>query len=626
MRAMISRETFGRVAVAALLLVALGAACRGRGRGPYDFTWLHGGTPVSGVAVTFLDDRGRTLVAGPLQNGRIRAPQPAASVRVVDPAHDGVVLLEQPLANARSIRVPEAIRVRFRVDGARPDTVVRVGSGPRVAPAERYTIEHGKQWMRHDGDGEAFGVPVAPSASRWRAAARTAQDLFDSGWIPATAAPQVVALDTTANLVSVSEVALPSPIAHGATLDGGTVTLQPSRTIDLEVAVARGELPPALMVALIEPSIDAARRDEIGRATSVLDQIDERVFEHVLLRAPIYVPSSGHLRLAGLPPLDGLTVAVLDVDRGTRVTRAVRFTSDTPVAAVSLDLAGPRGPRRVVRGRVVAANLRPIAAARVVLSDVPDRFETTTDANGEFAFPSVQADRYVTLFVDPPASAAAVSTAQIFRAIDSTQPMMLALPHPATLLAVTPGPPGASAPGAPQITFQCGQVPTSNEQYPSVAGQLNSQWAVARILQEDWAHGQFIVMPSATGNWIFYMFETPFVGFRSQEYFIREGDAVKVDVNIPFNKVLDQVRLRFVNQNLFPITHTTISFPSLLPDPDPIELDTDGDGNIYLNCVNASPIAAYVHTADGWCYDGDLNLTSPFMQVVLQRCSQEPRP
>jgi hypothetical protein len=318
---------------------------------------------------------------------------------------------------------------------------------------------------------------------------------------------------------------------------------------------------------------------------------------------------------------------VLDVDRGTRVTRTVRFTGDTPVtvSVAASDLAGPRGPRRTVGGQVVTAGRRPIAAARVVLSDVPERFETTTDANGEFAFPSVRVDRAVTLFVEPPASMAAVSTAKIFRAVDPAERLTLALPHPATLLPVTPGPPGAGAPGAPQIQIQCKESPTSNEQYPSVAGQLNSQWAVASILQEDWATGRFIVMPSGTGPWVFYMFETPFVGFMSQQYNLQDGHEATVVVDQLLSPVVNQIKLRFVNDNGFAIANETITFPSLLPDPDPIEIDTDGNGEISLNCVNTSPIAVYVHTHDDWCYDGDVVLNDIFKQVVLRKCQQEPR-
>jgi hypothetical protein len=239
----------------------------------------------------------------------------------------------------------------------------------------------------------------------------------------------------------------------------------------------------------------------------------------------------------------------------------------------------------------------------------------------------VLVDRRVTLFVEPPAAAAATSTAQIFRAIDPAQPITLALPHLASSLAVSPVPFTAPRAGAPQLNLQCDRAPTSNDQYPSVAGQLNSQWTVARILAEDWANGRFQVMPSATGAWVFYAFVTPFVGFRSQQVQLQQGHDATVTVNIPLDPTtLNQVRLQFITQNGFFVTNQTVSFPSLLPDPDPLEIDTDANGDIYLNCVNASPIAVYVRTNGNWCYDGDVNLTSMFMQVVLQQCPMEPHP
>lgn len=606
-----------RLGAILLLLGTLGSGCRWRG-GTYDFVWLHGGAPVSGVEVTLADARGRTLASGPLQDGTIRTPQPAASVRVVDPVHGGVVLLEQPLAGSGSIRVPEAIRLRLRVEGARSDTVVRIGSGPRAAPAERYAGEHGKQWMRHESDREAFGIALPPSASRWEGAERTAQELFNSGWIAAAAAPQIVAVDAAASLTAVTEVPLPAAIAHGATVDGGTIRLQPSRTIDLEVAIPNGELPPAVMITLSDPSIDAARRDEAGRAISVLDQIDRRVFEHLILRAPIFLPHSGRLHLAGLP-FDAVTIGVLDTDRGGRASRTVRLDGGAPatVSVAATDLVGLRGPRRALGGQVVTADRQPLASARVVLSDVPERFETTTDAQGHFAFPSVLADRPVTLFVEPPALAAAASPPRIFRGVDPSEPITLALPRSAGPL-----------PRPAAVGLACGRNdPTSNDQYPSIAGQLNGQWTEATILAANWDTKEFLIRTDAEGPWTFFEYDTPFVGYFSQPTLLRAHTQTWIRVDQPFDNTRDQIVFLFFRPNHAPAGDTTITFPSLLPDPDPIELTTNTQGLLTLNCVNASPLAVFVRTPAGnLCFDGDVNLTVPVTNVTLQQCPQEPQP
>lgn len=617
-----------RVQMVIIGAIAFGAAaCSPRpvplaGATARQLVWLHTGARVTGVTATLVDISGQRLSTVDVRDGRIAVPHGAASVRVVDRAHDGIVLLDQPLGDASAIRVPEAIRVRGRLTGAHAGTTIRIGSGERVDAAERHTTDHGKQWMRHDADRTAFGLAI-PRSSRWWSTSRSHGDRFESGWIAAATPPQLVVFDGDVHGAAV-DVPLPDDLSHGATVDAGAVPLTLLHAIDLNVSVPDGRLPAALMINLVKPVVEPARSDDVARWLSVLDQFNPALFEHFVLRAPLFVPSSGRLHLVGLPPLQTLDVLVLDVDSRKSLNRTVRFdgpgSSAVHVDAANFALART-GPRVTARGHVVSPiDRRPVAGARVVLADIRERYETTTGPDGQFAFDHVFADRPATIFVELPAGGGNTRVrSHIFRTVDLSRPMQLEMPWRPVLTR-------HSRPQLPQIGCE---TPTNDGQYPQLAGFVNTigAWRSVRIVAE-YQDRVFDLVPSVDGTWTFYYFVTNFFGYRGGAENVQANQPIRVQVNTPIHDTtLLQSRISFTSEGGGTARNLTVLIPSELPDLSPYEAVTDDDDEIVLNCLNVSPIPMFVQSAHG-CFgeDGEEVAVAPQVRVFLKPCKVPPAP
>ena len=541
-------------------------------------TWMHAGAPSAGIEVRVFEPfSGRRLATFRSDaDGRVLQAIPLHfQLELRDPVR-GVVLASRVALTAEGrVRVPEPIRVIGRIASAsRNDApIVRVGYGWAIRPTERRRLEARRMFPRLPEEEPTFGLNVPRSPSRWQNA-RVSGGRFDSGWITAEDEVEVVAFDGAH--VGIAAVPLPRIVKPGQAIDAGTIHLASARSMEVSVDAPATDIPLAFLAGVREASFEDGAGAAAARHLSVLDQIDPRAFDLLMMRVPIALPASGRTRVRGLPPLSRLTLTLDDVAAGVSVTRDLVW-SNGPTARLRLTKGellppGSNAERRDIGGRVVyGTDDAAVAGATVVYSVYPDRRETRTDEEGRFVIPDVRTDVRAGFFVDARRSAgpADVRRTQLFRGIEPGTAVELRLERNPDLITVPRQARGNVGNGG-----TC-SYPTTNDEYPSVDACVigpNGCASVAIGTMFDPVKDLVYASIPSPGQWHFTVAKTAFQVYTGAVTATSNGFYV-----IPTNPVGNTVEFRnlHVTRRNFPVANATVFFASFVTAPDPLVLQSE---------------------------------------------------
>jgi len=563
-----------------------------------------------------------------------------STTRVIDPA-SGVVVFEGTLPAGGSVSLPEPVRIRGTIAGAVAGSpvTVRVGSGPRAAPMERWYRATGSEAPRDGRMTSAFGIALPPSPLQWNRAAMEGTR-FTSGWLVATDAPQIVAFDTAGRAV-VQDIALPAGIDAHATVDVGALALAAMPALDVDAArpIGGDALAPLDLAVTAVTVTDAARADA-GRFLGALDQIDPRLFALFVTGPGISLPLGGNEHLAPLPPLSSVTLVSREPIAGEPSTNSVPLAAGTNATLhLGLDAAGSfrTAATMTLHGRVSLPFRRgPIAGATVVVNDYPRRIEGVTAADGTFAIEGVRGDRPVDVLIDasksrgiPPGYAAT----QLFRGVVPATNADIVFVPPETVASSMP----VFSLATPLLDQKCMSV--NDDQYPTIIGAHDSAYDPAFVLvsQKD---NDITFAACTEATWNVWGAMNPFlVAIGSGD--IREpvpldkqdicpgscidhcftGTIAIQPVQAPLAKIVLQInRTTTSGSDISVGAGTSVIFSP--PDPfsadlDPITLQTNSEGQIVLCDINTSP----VHVVIGDTFECDVNLATLCTLTIGRACN-----
>jgi len=587
-------------------------------KGTLQLTWRHSGKSASAMAV-FRMAEGDPVIAS-VPDGALALPAGRVmTLQLFDPI-SGLTLFDAAVPTSGTLVLPEPVRLQGRVHGAASEAPlrVRVGSGIRQPPLERWLDATGSQAPRDGRMRSVLGIALPASPSVWEDA-ELEGDAFDTGWLLAADRPQIVAFDT-AGRVAVKDVALPAYLAAHATLDAGRVVLRASTSLDIRAAAPAPDVPVALSLGVRRVEIDARERAEAGLLLSALDQINPRLFDFLVLDHGIVMSHRGKLHLGPMPHFRRITLLARD---GFGAADEERTVTLRPGASASIRIgAGKGGTVRtardgVLRGRVTWQGGAAVVDARVVVSDYPVRRETRTDAAGMFAVTGILRSAKVTVLVDAAKSSIGAPSMQIFHDVAVSDIAELALPvvQPATsqlagieMPMETAGlgnctPVNDAQYGSRSYLVQDGSLTVDDGGYRLITLDVNSSIAKFSVCQQ-------------SKSLAFWWARSPFN--------VQVGPGVEIDVEIsdcpdnckpgcihyqaklgPMSDTVKGVELQVNNKNGFAVGQG-VQLLFSPPGPfaeflDPTPLLTNAKGQIEMCDVNANPVQAY--------YEGNLGTT-----------------
>ena len=549
-----------RRARAFVVAIAITAAAEGA---TLRLTWQTSGEPASALEVWF----DGTAHARSGRDGNVEVPAGALRVRVVD---RGSRLELVNAAVEPALRVPEPLRVRGTIANARGGVRVRIGDGTRAEDARR----------PHE-----IALPAAPS--RWQDAEVRGRR-FTTPWIVA-GSPQLIAQDGSGALAAI-DVALPARLAARQWIDAGDVTLSPTASVDVDIALPAGDR--ATSVAILVTEAPAADRDAaaVARHLRALQQVDPPMYRLLAHGHAYPLSPDGKAHLRFLPGFTRMRIVLLEpFGEG----RAVRDLVPTPGAPSRLhfewkELAG--GPPRDVTGVVkLEGTETPVAGATVVLRDPPLRRETVTGSDGRFSFAGVTAREPLRISVD--------ARGRVPRSHRQT----------ATLRAE--GRPEITLP-LPRETVTFPRVVANNVpanclvddfQYPFIFNQQIPANGVYEA-ETDYAKKTITLRASITGVYGLLVFFTPFLVFNTQVDVTQAGALVvgKLQGDDPIALTFN-VRTGN-NGDLAPGTPVYLAPPApLAPWFDPTEFDLDANSKFTIPCINSGQTLLFVESGDDVC-------------------------
>lgn len=587
----------------ASLVLALSTVARADEPRTLTLRYERSDTAAAGLRVRITDGKTRRAsLAVSDARGEIVVRAASPELRVEDPVAR-VVLVERALPIAGVVQVPAAIRVH----GAAPPGVkrIRVGSGARVSAGDRWSATHDARPL---GAAEElpFGITLPPSAQSWTSV-EVRGGRFTSGWIAASAAPQLVAVDGKGR-VAIAEVKLPDQLAPHATVEAGPLALEEVTSLDVHVA-APGAPRASFWLAVADATFAADTRDAIARHLSVLDQLDPEAFSLLVLGLPRAVRTDGTLRLARLPRFATLDVHVADPFSSAGAAQRVSLTPGA-TAHVKLTIdqyAGRSKERRAFTGKLVVEGGAPVANATLVLNDYPDRVETKTDTIGSFRLEGVRFDRPATLFVDARKTAPeGAARTFIFRHVELKDGMLLTLPRIAKAPEIAePPPPKAKLSRAPNATEEptCSS-PTTMDGYPTWTAILGGNVVPPERYRTGTISGNGMapITVDAAGDWSFIYWKSPFWVMTGAAHYDAAG----------FHWVTMTSPTPFAESAWFSVQRpngATVAGANVYLESDadygldPFQQVTSDQGGFLVRCVNVSAINAFVLSPEGWFDD-----------------------
>ncbi|HYK02929.1 MAG TPA: carboxypeptidase-like regulatory domain-containing protein [Thermoanaerobaculia bacterium] len=510
----------------------------------------------------------------------------------------------------------KTIRISGTIEGPYdPPLTVRVGSGPPAAAVLRRLGAPDAYGLGRT-DGSVAGIEIPPSPSQWHSAAvdgaRFVSDAIDAG-----KSPVLVVFDANKRL-RIVDVAVPPDIADGATVDAGTWTLEPTRSVAIDLELPLTDLAMVFLLGVPEARVNDRDRAAIARQLSVLDQVAPRTFDLLASGDALPLPDSGRTVLEALPPYESLRIAISSAAADVEVLRDVPLTAGAAMRVARAELTPRKFATRRIAGRVVDGDERPVRGATVVVSDFPSRREATTDAAGRFVVRAMLSGPRANFLVDADnkgnttlARNVAVDEGDVHLRVANVG----ALPQTFTALA---------NPARGNLITRC----LEDLQYPAIGGVRNfgtSSEGYGSIEVEEVSPSlpAIDVTVKDGGPWLFIWAVDPFQVVQGTHTFPSGGGNATVMMAAPGPTV--PRALQFVDSSGKAIPDLTVYLTSVIGGPDPITLITDDKGTIELDCVNI-PWLQVVIDDDPWTFDGDVKLAGAMTIVPVGKASPTSEP
>jgi len=368
--------------------------------GRHAIAFRRSGAPATQTIARFGDGIGERTD----DSGTIARRDGAVSLEIVDIPTSLTLARFATTPQRARIDVPEPIRVVGRVldDSAKPASAatLRLGHGPRELAADRHRRRTHSKVTRAPNEDTPWGVAMPESSSLWTELDVSGSGDFESSWIVADAPPQLVAFDAEGR-VAVADVALPRDLAPRSDVRA-ELRLAPPTGLDIEVEFPPDMDPFPIAIGFADAELDPDRAEESALILSALDAANPDLARFAIGQGNVFVAGPGVRRIAPLPPMRRATI----VARGATSALLPKRDIEIPFGEIvhlrfERRELFPVVERRVrFEGRLALQGTGvPVNDAVVVAGWFGGKLETTTDADGRFAFAAMPADQELRFLV-----------------------------------------------------------------------------------------------------------------------------------------------------------------------------------------------------------------------------------
>jgi hypothetical protein len=646
-----------------VVLLSVAAAAFAQGPGRIRLIYAVSGKPAAGVAVQANRD-GKSVQYTSDSAGRIAAQVASGLVFITDPKTGTVLLSRSFSAEPTVIEVGIPIKVTGQVTGFGSDPgkiEIDCAYGDRM-PVSDYERTVQKLDLRPRANQDTvhgMALPQLPGKSL-----RTHPDTagrFTTGWFAAMEAPELLVFGGPDGRTGAKTVKLPRNLRPGATVSAGSIAPSFGATLEIKVNAPKTGLPLGLVMGVESLTPAASAKTQAAELLSTIHRRDVNLSQFLLKRRTIPLNFEGVTTLTGLPPIESLKLAFNGPTVGIRAERTVKIPQ-SGVVRIELpeeELLGKRQPRVPYSGVLrFAGGAGPVAGAKVVYSSYPDKFETTTGADGRFQFGAVPANRPGILFVDAPnpggappfdrltiskpVAAIAPAAAAQQQEVEIPKPHANAVQIPPPLEKVQP----RAALGAgllgdfnykfnnckqgysqADLEFSNGPVVTIwKDVGEDQIGPINAVWGKA-VVNEDGSGFMQINFPEP-GTYDVFFELTPFV------FSVLSGDVITQPAQnlffpTPANFEVVPIQVIGKDKNPAPI-NLDVTFGVFSPDLDPFDMVTDANGQMVLGCVTLAPqtelqyLGVHVDDPVSGYFDGELPLPQTITQPLVIQLGDKP--
>jgi hypothetical protein len=613
------------------------------------------GRPAAAVVVDVFDASGKARHATTDRSGRLAGLDSASRI-LVKHAGSGTILADRAFADRvpAEIMVGLPVRVSGEVSGFGDDPArieVDCAYGERLPISDYQRQVHGTGRFAMPDENTVHGLDLPPVPEHSLRTHPDASGRFTTGWFAAYDDPEVLAFRQGEGATGVKTVTISKSAQAGTTVSAGKITPNFGATLEIQAALSNNDAPRGLVVEVASIETAPAARDQLAVYLSALHRRDAALSRFLLKRGDLPVSLNGSTRIAGVPPAEILKLRFHGPDPGFEIERTVQVPGQ---GIVRIDLSQPmlRAAQATATfsGTVRLSTGAAVPGALVVLTSYPKQYETKTGADGLFQIEGVVTgqrgkvriegsvagaqppfDRFVIdREVDPvPAGGSSDNIYEI------TVPRGRGLSFGAkTLSAPAPQPGLLGQQGPPleykfsncfyytQDDFQFVSVPVMTAYKITDTGQLGdiAQIAGEGVVDAEKATAIFNAQFKEAGKYAVFLEFTPFV-----------YDAVAINVQTPNQRLefmpkrlMEAIQIRVTDKNGGTAKGVQIQFPGWSAEPDPYTVETDGNGNVNINCVSLGPpkftgfdfINVFVDDANSGYFNGTLSL--PGQEGVLK--------
>lgn len=581
------------------------------------------------------------------------------SIRVLEPRSGLTLLNYSSLEPGRTeIRLPLPIRLQGKIVCSDKDkdfskVLVHYGFGKRIAVSDYQRTYHRLRLVYHKNENHVHGIELPTIASQWKITPPNGDGIFLSDWIAVKEVPQLLVVDHR-NRMAALDVKLPPNLESCQSIFVGDITPKETCTLEINLDLPKTDLPLSLVAGIESVEINEKEKERIALHLSMLNRLDGHLSLFTTQRAPYPLLHRGTTRIEGLPSFKKLSLYIIGPVPGIKAERSVELKPGKKVRLdlSEMDILGDPVQEVPMTGVVnIEGTREPVKNARIVYSSYPDRFETTTDKNGHFFIPCVKTGRNAVIFIEayspgnPPPFDRVTTTKRVrvpTGIIHFKATFEIPVHQPGKILRseklnVAPGEETGYE------VYEC----TNNTQYqipykfegclyygytqdmayafcPAVAGARvvdgGYVWEnieVQNIVISQGGEAVVKIRVQEPGQWTFYIAYTPFV-YSMETMYVSEPE---ITVEFQPKYMAHRTVITVYGQNRQPVPGgTEITFSSWIYDIPPFSMLTDQNGQIFIKCINTSPLWVYVNSEYG-CFDGEFNIPLYKEEINLQSCN-----